>query len=110
MGNKSVSQITRIGDICIQTSKGCTLTLKDVRHIPDLRLNLISVHMVDKDGYNHFINCGNWKLTKGSLVVARGRLCCSLYKTEAKMCGGQLIVVDDDTSLYLWHKRLAHIG
>ena len=70
MGNKSASQITGIGDICIQTSMGRTLTLKDVRHIPNLRLNLICVHMLDKDGYNHFINSGNWKLTKGSLVVA----------------------------------------
>ena len=63
MGNKSVSQITGIGNICIQTSMGCTLTLKDVRHIPDLHLNLISVCMLDKDGYNHFISSGNWKLT-----------------------------------------------
>ena len=30
MGNKSVSQITGIGDIYIQTSMRCTLTLKDV--------------------------------------------------------------------------------
>ena len=30
MGNKGVSQIAGIGDICIQTSMGCTLTLKDV--------------------------------------------------------------------------------
>ena len=81
MGNKSVSQIAEIGDICIQTSMGCTLTLKDVRHIPDLLLNRIFVHMLDKDGYNHFINSGNWKLTKGSLVVARGRLYCLLHKT-----------------------------
>ena len=51
---------------------GCTLTLKDVRHIPDLCLNPISVHMLDKDGYNHFINSGNWKLIKGSLVVVFG--------------------------------------
>ena len=80
MGNKSVSQIAKIGDICIQTSMGCTLTLKDVQHIPNLRLNLISMHMLDNDGYNHFINSGNWKLTKGSLVVARGRLFCLLYK------------------------------
>ena len=59
MGNKIVSQIVGIGDICIQTSMGCTLTLKDVRHIPDLRLNLISMHMLNKDRYNHFINSGN---------------------------------------------------
>ena len=77
---------------------GCTLTLKDVRHIPDLRLNLIYVHMLDKDGYSHFISSGNWKLTKRSLVVARGRLCCLLYKTQAKVCEEQLNVVDDDTS------------
>ena len=110
MGNKSVSQIARIGDICIQTSMGCTLTLKDVRHVPDLCLNMISVHMLDNDGYNHFISSGNWKLTKGSLVVARGRLCCSLYKTQVKVCGGQLNAIDDDTSLDLWHKHLANMS
>ena len=110
MGNKSVSQIAGIGDICIQTSMGCTLTLKDVRHILDLRLNLIFVHTLDKDGYSHFINSGNWKLTKGSLVVARGILCCSMYKTQAMVCGGQLNAVDDDTSPDLWHKRLAHMS
>ena len=85
MGNKSISHIAGIGDICTQTSMGCTLTLKDVRHIPNLLLNLISVHMLDKDGYSHFINSGNWKLTKGSLVVAQGKLCYSLYKTQAKV-------------------------
>ena len=89
---------------------GCTLTLKDVRHIPDLRLNLIFVHMLDKDGYDHFISSGNWKLTKGPFALARGRLCCSLYKTQVKVCRGQLNAVDDDTSLDLWHKRLAHMS
>ena len=89
---------------------GCTLTLKNVQHIPNWHLNLISMYMLDKDGYNHFISSGNWKLTKGSLVVARGRLCCSLYKTQAKVCGGQLNAVDDDTSPYLWHKLLAHMS
>ena len=92
------------------TSMGSTLTLKDVRHIPNLRLNLILMHMLNKDGYSHFINSGNWKLTKGSLVVARSRLCCSSYKTQVKVCGGQLNVVHDDISLDLWPKRLAHMS
>ena len=43
-------------------------------------------------------------------MVARGRLCYSLYKTQAKVCGGQLNAVDDDTSLDLWHKRLARMS
>ena len=83
--------------------------LKNVQHIPNLRLNLIYVHMLDKDGYNHFISSGNWKLTKGSLVVALGILCCSLYKTQVKVCRGQQNAIDDDTSPDLWHNRLAHM-
>ena len=63
--------------------------------------------MLDKDGCNHFISNGNWKLTKGSLVVARGRLCCLLYKT--KVYRGQLNAVNDGTSPDLWHKQVAHL-
>ena len=51
MGNESVSQVDGIGDICIQTSMGCTFTLKDVRHILDLHLNLISMHMLAGQGW-----------------------------------------------------------
>ena len=59
IGHKSVSQIVGICDIFIQTIMGCTLMLKDLQHILDLLLNLISVQMLDKDGYIHFINSGN---------------------------------------------------
>ena len=110
MGNTSVSHIVGIDNICIQTSTGCTLTLKDVRHILDLRLNLIFVHMLDNDEYSHFIGNNNWKLSKGSLMVARGKLCCLLYKTHMKVCGGQLNAVEDDASLDLWHKRPTHMS
>ena len=110
IGSKSVAQIVGIGDIFIHTSMWCTLTLKDVRHIPDLHLNLNSMHMLENDGYNHFISTRNWKLTKGSLVVARGKLCCSLYKTHVKVCRGKLNAINDDTSPYLWHIRLAHMS
>ena len=87
---------------------GCTLTLKDVQHIPNLRLNLISIHMLDNDGYSHSIGNDYWKLTKGSLVAAQGKLCYSLYKTHMKVCEGQLNTVEDDVSPNLWHKQLAH--
>ena len=67
------------------------------------------MHLLDKDGYNHFINSGNWKLTKGSIVVAQGRLCYSLHKTQVKVYEGQLNAIDDDTSPDLWHKLLAQM-
>ncbi|KAA8525967.1 hypothetical protein F0562_007933 [Nyssa sinensis] len=46
MGNTSHSKIVGIGDVCIRISVGCTMTLRDVRHVPDLRFNLISVDIV----------------------------------------------------------------
>ena len=43
-------------------------------------------------------------------MVARGRLCCSLYKTQVNVYRGQLNAVDDDTSLDLCHRWQAHIS
>ncbi|GKU85719.1 hypothetical protein SLEP1_g345 [Rubroshorea leprosula] len=110
MGNKSVSHIMGVGDICVQTNVGCTLTLKNVRPVPDMRMNLLSAKALDEEGYAHYFGNGNWKLTKGSMVVAKGRACCSLYKTHMKMCGGQLNTVEDEASPNLWHNRLAHMS
>ncbi|KAL4561013.1 hypothetical protein LXL04_033173 [Taraxacum kok-saghyz] len=51
MGNMSSSSIAGIGDVHIKTKVGCTLVLKDVRHVPDLRMNLISVGALDRQNY-----------------------------------------------------------
>ena len=48
MGNTSYSKIAGIRDICLKTNVGCTLVLKDVRHVPDLRMNLISGVALDR--------------------------------------------------------------
>ena len=43
-------------------------------------------------------------------MLSRDKLCCSLYMTHVKVCGGQLNAIDDDTSPYLWHKQLSHMS
>ncbi|KAK9906214.1 hypothetical protein M0R45_002714 [Rubus argutus] len=53
MGNESYSKISGIGDICLLTDVGCQLILKDVRHVPGLRLNLLSTGVLDQEGYHH---------------------------------------------------------
>ena len=67
MGNDIASKIIGIGNIYLETNLGCRLLLKDVRHVPDIRLNLISTGMLDDDGYNNYFGEGKWKLTKGNL-------------------------------------------
>ena len=79
IGNEGASKIVSIGDICLETSIGCKLLLQDVRHMPDIRLNLISTSELDGGGYTNQFGEGKWKLTKGSLVLAKGRKVNTLY-------------------------------
>ena len=81
-----------------------------MRHVPDIRLNLISTHVLDKEGYGNYFCDGKWRLSKGSLVFARGKICCILYKTQVKLCKDVVSAAQEDSSPNLWHRRLAHMS
>ena len=51
-----------------------------------------------------------WKLTKGSLVLARRKKNNTLYKIEARLVKGEVNIVENEASTELWHKRLGHIS
>jgi hypothetical protein len=55
MRNNEVYKISKIKNICVDTRLGCKLILKEVWHVPDMRLHLILICALDDDGYqNHF--------------------------------------------------------
>ena len=110
MGNEDVSKIVGMGDICLETNIVCKLLLRDVRHVSDIRLNLISTGKLDDEGYNNNFSDGKWKLSKGSLVVAKGNKTCSLYTMQAKICKGVVNTLENDSSTDLWHRRLGHMS
>lgn len=110
MGNSSFSNIIGVGDVHLRTDIGCTLVLKDVRHVPDLRFNLISGVALDRQGYENQFKEGTWKLSKGSMIVARGNICGSLYKTYVKSCQPSLNAIEEETPANLWHRRLGHMS
>lgn len=51
MGNEIVSKVDGIGTINLKTSIGSKLVLNNVKHAPDVHLNLISVGVLDDEGY-----------------------------------------------------------
>ena len=110
MGNDSYADIVGIGDIYVRANTGYTLTLKDMRHVSDIHLNLISTHVLDKEGYGNYFCDGNWRLSKGSLVFARGEICCTLYRTQVKLCKDVVSAAQEDSLPNLWHRRLAQIS
>ncbi|URD96234.1 Retrotransposon protein [Musa troglodytarum] len=84
MGNHDTADIIGMGDIHIKTNLGCKLVLKDMRHMVDLRLNLISVGRLDDEDYDS--------------------------RLQAKAYDEQLNDTEKDFSMELWHRRLGHMS
>ena len=98
MGNEGSCRIVGIGDVCLTTSTACKLLLKDVRHIPEVRLNLISVGRLDDEGYTSSIQNGVMKFNKGNLIMAQARKINTLYLMHARVCQEEVNVAADNAS------------
>ena len=53
MGNAGEVNVFGVGIICLKTNTGSTLVLQNVKHAPDIPLNLIFVGQLDDDGYHN---------------------------------------------------------
>ncbi|CAL1360545.1 unnamed protein product [Linum trigynum] len=110
MGNGNLSKVIGKGEVCLETMNGTKLLLKDVRHVPEMRLNLISVDKLDGEGYCNTFHNGQWKLTRGSLVLAKGKKLSKLYVMEAKISPEIVNSAENGDTIELWHKRLGHMS
>jgi len=107
MRNQVSSKIVGIGDIAMTTNTGCKLVLKDVSHVLEMRLNLISTRKFDDVGLVNHFGGGKWKLTNDSLIVAKGVKEGSLYVMQGNLYKGEVNIVHDNSNLEL---RLRHIS
>ena len=99
-----------IGTIWLETSVATKLVLNNVKRAPNVRVHLISIDVLNDEGYVSTNADGKLKLIKDSLVVNRGNKRCGLYCTKASACGDMMNAVEIDISSTLWHKRLSHIS
>ncbi|GKD00293.1 putative RNA-directed DNA polymerase [Tanacetum coccineum] len=84
---------------------GMELVLHNVKHVPDMRLNIISTGLLDEDGYHNSSGNGLWKVTLGSLIVARGKRESKLYMTHPKISKSIVNAVDNDDMTELFFLR-----
>lgn len=110
MGNEGLAQTVGFVDVCLETSNGTRLMLRDVRHALDMCLNLISASELDDEGYCNTFSERKWKLTKSSLVVARENKYSNLYMMHASIPNGVVNVAENESSIELWHRRLSHVS
>jgi hypothetical protein len=103
MGNQVSSKILGVGDIILKTNTGCRLVLKDVRHVPDMRQNLISAGKLDDAGLINTFGEGKWKLTRGSLILAKGRKEGTLYVMNETICREEAKFAPAKSRLRFYH-------
>ena len=107
MGNEC--RIIDMGDVCLTTSTGCRLVLRDVRHVPNVRLNLISGGKLDDEGHMGSIRNDTLKFCNGNLIMARARKINTLYVMHARLCRKEANVAVNTVG-ELWHIRLCHMS
>ena len=110
MSNAREVKVFVIGYVCFKINTGSTLVLQNVKHAPAIPLNFIYVGQLDDNSYhNDLFNC-QWKLTKGSLILAQGRKHSNLYVTQGSLLGDSINLVESEALSELWHKRLSHMS
>ena len=91
---------------------GVVRTLCDVRHVPNLRKNLISLGTLDCNGFSYKSTSGVMKVSKGVMTVMKGqKLAGNIYKLlGTTIVGGVATAEFELDSTVLWHMLLRHLG
>ena len=72
MGNNASYKVTSIGIIHIKMFDGVVHTRGDVKHVPNLKRNLISLSTLEAKRYKYTGEGRVMKISKGALVVMKG--------------------------------------
>uniref|UniRef100_A0A2N9H3V7 Uncharacterized protein n=1 Tax=Fagus sylvatica TaxID=28930 RepID=A0A2N9H3V7_FAGSY len=106
-GNDATCTIIGMGTIKIKMFDGVVRTLEEVRHIPDMKKNLISLGIIYSNGYNCKSENGIMKVSKGAMVVMTSqKISSNVYKLLGNTILGGVAAIaeseDDDTLLKAW--------
>nr|CAD1835774.1 unnamed protein product [Ananas comosus var. bracteatus] len=107
MENYSKCTVIGIGTVRVQMFDGVVRTISDVRHVLDMRKNLISLGTLDTKGFKCSSADGLMKVAKGNLVVMKAKLSDMLYILQGSTVTGSAAVtsssMSDSDSTRLWY-------
>jgi hypothetical protein len=114
MGDNTPCEVIGIGFVKIKTHDGMTHTLTNVRHVPTMFRNHISLSTLDNLGYKYFASGGVLKVSKGSLVVMKSA---NLYILSGDTIIGTVVISsvvavtsENCSDSKLWHMHLGHMS
>ncbi|KAH9657232.1 retrovirus-related pol polyprotein from transposon TNT 1-94-like protein [Citrus sinensis] len=110
MGNDQPCRTMGIGTIRLKMFDGMVRELREVRYVPALKKNLISVGALEVKGYKVTIEDGIMKFTHGAMVILQGVRRHNLYYLKGGTTDEANIVEAHSDTTKLWHVRLGHAG
>ena len=109
LGDDEPCKIVGMGKVWIKLNNENEWLLKDLRHIPAIKINLISTRQLrDSDCLSTFGKTW-WKITKGALVIAKGDRIGTLHLSPHNT-DDSIFVDSTKTYTTLWHHRLGHMS
>ncbi|GKF16121.1 retrovirus-related pol polyprotein from transposon TNT 1-94, partial [Tanacetum coccineum] len=112
LGDNRACAIMGIGKVRVQMKDGSSFVLENVRDIPELKRNLISLGTLDREGYTVKLQNGRVKVIKGSLMVLSGTTkgnCMYSLDGWAESGEASVSIQEKESLAQVWHKRLGHI-
>ncbi|CAL5356104.1 unnamed protein product [Camellia sinensis] len=85
MANNTVNRVVGIGTVRFLTKDGRKVILSEVRHVPGVRRNLISLSMLDLKGNCFSPSGGVLHVRRGDKELLQGKLCNKLYRLEGEV-------------------------
>ena len=83
MGNDVSCKVAGIRNIIIKMFDGVVRTLCDIKHVPNLRKNLISLGILDCNRFSYKSTSRVMKVSKGAMTVMKGqKLAGNIYKDK----------------------------
>jgi len=112
IGDDHQCNIEGMGTVHIKMEDGIVRELKDVRYVPQLKKNLISVGTFEALGLVVSIRDGVLKMTKGSMVVMKGVRQENLYYLKGSTVTGQVETSSssNDGGTKVWQVKVGHGG
>jgi hypothetical protein len=114
VGNDARCKAIGLGTIKVKMFDGIVRILTNVRYVPNLKKNLISLGTLDSLGNGYSAKNGVMKITKGAMVIMKGNKIGNLYKLlQDTITSGATVSISakpNDDNTILWLMQLGHVN
>ena len=115
MGNGARVVVVAVGSFDLLMPTGKTIILDNCYFVPSIVRNIISIPMLDLDGFSFVIENNKCSIFRNNVLYGIGILNNGLYVCDVEHSLLQIEYSnkrkrDDENPTYLWHCRLGHIS